>query len=391
MSTASSSIGRARLRFGAMLAALAVSAMMIVGCGSDDGGDDGDDTGNNGGNPAAVPGATLEAKFLWLKTNAQSSADYTLEVNADEAITAKTLDAANLNGSSAVKITLVGIGAERAVSLSGGGPLFNIQSGDTLVLGNNVSLTQGSGDNGSLVIVEEGGALIMEDGASVTGVTNNSVWGGAVQVWGTFTMNGGEISDNNGHYGGGVAVYGGTFTMNGGSITDNTVSDGAINRGGGVYIDGDKGGTFTMTGGTISDNKADGGGGVYLGKGTFTMTGGAISGNQAGEAGGVLVGSGTFTMSGGVISGNTAGMGGGLFIGVNGTFNKTAAGGIVYGSDADASLKNTATDSGSDNKAGHAVYVYGGRYGSGWRNSTVTANEALSVANQELGAGTWGD
>jgi len=326
--------------------------------------------------PILVPGANLNAKFQWLKTNASSFTDYTVEVNAHEDLTAKTLDAANLNGRGTVKITLVGIGAERIVQLSGGGPLFTIKNGITLVLGNNIHLTQGGGSGGALVDVDTGGKFFMEDGSSVTNVTNTGIWGGAVRVWGTFTMNGGTISDNTATDGG-VAVYEGTFTMNGGTIYNNSKRGVHVSR---------SGGTFTMTGGTISGNKE---GGVDVGsESSFTMSGGTISGNQAGDGGGVYAG-GTFTMSGGVISGNTASMGGGVFVGSYGNLNKTAAGGIIYGND-DATNKNTATG-GTTGKAGHAIYIYGGSYNDGWRNSTVTANEAITAVNGDSGTGTWGD
>jgi hypothetical protein len=45
---------------------------------------------------------------------------------------------------------------------------------------------------------------------------------------------------------------------------------------------------------------------------------------------------------GGEISGNEASAGGGVYVTNSGTF--TMEGGIIYGTDADASLQNTATD-----------------------------------------------
>jgi len=339
--------------------------------------------------PSIVPGATLEAKFLWLKNNARNFWDYTVYVTAHDTLTAKTIDAANLNNSGTVKITLEGVGVERMVQLSGGGPLFTIKNGYTLVLENNIKLMQGGGNNGSLILVDTGGTLIMETGSSVTNVTVSStaVWCGSVQVWGNFTMKGGAISDNNGHYGGGVAVYGGIFTMNGGSITNNTVYSSGGYDGGGVYVD--DGATFILINGTISGNQGGRGGGVYA-AGIFNMSGGTISGNQADDGGGVYVGK-TFNMNGGTIAGNTAKMGGGVFVGVYGTISKTAAGGIIYGNDAlDAVYKNTATG-GTAGKAGHAIYIYGGSYDKGWRNSTINANEALTAVNGGVGIGIWGD
>jgi hypothetical protein len=78
--------------------------------------------------------------------------------------------------------------------------------------------------------------------------------------------------------------------------------------------------------------------------------------------GGVYVGSsGTFTMSGGTVSGNTASesssyyshhsYGGGVYVG--GTFTKSG-GGTIYGSDPEATLRNTAA---SGDNYGHAVFV----------------------------------
>ncbi|MDE7439928.1 MAG: cadherin-like beta sandwich domain-containing protein [Clostridia bacterium] len=97
-------------------------------------------------------------------------------------------------------------------------------------------------------------------------------------------------------YGGGVYVYG-TFTMSGGEIINNEALS-ADTFGGGVNAN-----EFTMTGGTISGNRASDGGGVFVG-GTFEMSGGTISGNRASYDGGVFVG-GTFKVSGTVtITGN---------------------------------------------------------------------------------------
>ncbi|MDR2194057.1 MAG: InlB B-repeat-containing protein [Treponema sp.] len=89
--------------------------------------------------------------------------------------------------------------------------------------------------------------------------------------------------------------------------------------------------------------------------GRLVMNAGSkISGNStSSHGGGVYVSGGTFTMSGGEISGNTASSyGGGVYVSYGGTFTKQT-GGTVYGSDASATLKNTA----SGTSYGHAVYV----------------------------------
>ena len=284
-----------------------------------------------------VSGATLAAKLNWLQTNAQSNCNYIIEVSADESISPSTL---SYSERSNIGIILIGTGAVRTVSLSSVGSLFTVEHGVTLVLGNNITL-QGRNDNtASLVYVDYDGTLVMNAGSVVTGNTTTSD-GGGVYVYGTFTMNGGEISNNTCSSGerertGGGGVYvGGTFTMNGGEISGNNASDG----GGGVYVHG----IFTMNGGEISNNTCPsgergntGGGGVYVG-GTFMMSGGKISGNTGsssmtgsiGNGGGVYV-NGTFTMAGGEISGNTGfHNGGGVFVYFNGAF--TMNGGIISG------------------------------------------------------------
>jgi hypothetical protein len=145
-----------------------------------------------------------------------------------------------------------------------------------------------------------------------------------------------------------------------------------------------------MSGGTITGNTTNynyGGGGVFVSYGTFTMSGGTISGNTAAAydsdgGGGVFVSYGTFTMSGGTISGNTARYyGGGVYV-YGGAFTKQS-GGIIYGSDANAALKNTASvgDSG-----GHAVYVNS----SPAKMRNITAGEGVALDNTVSGtAGGW--
>lgn len=170
------------------------------------------------------------------------------------------------------------------------------------------------GDHGNIT-VNNGGKLTLNYG-TISDFTGSTHGGGVKVDNGTFTMNGGVISNNKS---GGVYVSG-TFTMNGGTITGNFDSNG-----GGVYVEG----TFTMNGGTISDNTATSagggvGGGVYINGGTSNMSGGTITGNTASSGAGVYINSGkTFTMTGGSISNNTAynssGNGGGVYVG--GTFN----------------------------------------------------------------------
>jgi len=119
-------------------------------------------------------------------------------------------------------------------------------------------------------------------------------------------MNGGKISNN----GTGVSISSnGTFTMNGGIISDNA------GRGVNARPSGETAKTtIIMSNGKISGNK---GGGVFVVRGTFTMSNGEIYDNTSnGDGGGVNVGGyGTFTMSGGEIYDNTSnGNGGGVYV-----------------------------------------------------------------------------
>jgi fibronectin type 3 domain-containing protein len=324
----------------------------------------------------------LPETLSWLSANAVDSGYYALLLGKDETTPPQTLSYSGMN----IMIVLKGKGGERTVSLEGDGSLFTVGSGVTLVLEDGATLKGHSSNTTSLVMVSLGGNLVLNDGGAISGntVSSSPVYGGGVYVdEGTFTMNGGTISGNtiytpaSAAYGGGVYVNNGTFTMNGGTINGNTASSSyyggggvavfngtftmsggeisgntASATGGGVFISGGGGGgTFTMSDGTISGNTANYGGGVFI-EGTFTMNDGEISGNTASASGGgVYVKYGTSTMSGGEISGNTTSYGGGGVYADQGSFIKQS-GGIIYGSNADVGLKNTAN-------YGSAVYVNG--------------------------------
>ena len=170
------------------------------------------------------------------------------------------------------------------------------------------SVTHADNKYGRGVEVEKGTFNLY--GGIITGNNGETMsnHGGGVEVAnGVFNMYGGKISGNmGGSYcsGGGVYVVDSscTFNLYSGEISGNNGSSGGVE----VY------GTFNMSGGSITDNKATYGGGVEVRGRTavFTMSGGKISGNTAGGGigGGVLVLGGTFTVSGNVnITNNTAG------------------------------------------------------------------------------------
>jgi len=309
-------------------------------------------------------------------------------------------------------------------SNGGGGGVF-VNSGTLTMRGNStVSVNTafsgyrswGDYGGGGGVLVNGGTFTIQESatvsGNSARGLRDSSneiapVFGGGIYiVTGTFTMEGGTISNNTAEYdwtnsggGSGVCNRGGTFIMAGGSIFSNAGSSGIENRGnftmrGNATVSGNRtsrngggvsnSGTFIMEGNSsVLNNTANFGGGVYgnltmqdsavvsgntaaiSGGGvyvreSFIMRGNAtISGNTATYGGGVYNG-GTFAMeSNATVSGNIAkDRGGGVYIGGStdifgsfsgGTFTKT--GGNIFGDDADQDLRNTAISS-----MGHAVF-----------------------------------
>jgi len=355
----------------------------------------------------------LANKLAWLQTYAQNNTAYVLEVDADESINPHTL---SYSGRSNITITLIGVDAERIVSLSSNGAMLTVESGVTVVLDNNITLrgcsdinplsSTGNNDT-SLVRVNSSGTLIMKTGSIITGNTNFSSSsdsrGGGVYVDNnaTFTMNGGEISGNTASssyddgylygvsysYGGGVYVgSNATFTMNSGKISDNSAYTSSSSRtsysyGGGVCV----GGAFTMNGGEISGNTAytpssssvisySYGGGVYV-NGTFTMSSGKISDNTAyaysistpySYGGGVYISNGTFTMEDGEITSNTVSSssssssysysyGGGLCVSGVATF--TMSSGKISGNTASTSFSSS-----SDFSYGGGVYMSGGAF-----------------------------
>jgi hypothetical protein len=227
-----------------------------------------------------------------------------------------------------------------ALKLTGQGSLITVGSGVTLTL-RNIAFN-GVADNNASLINVDGGHLILEDGAVITG--NTSSEGGA-----------------------GVQGNAGGITMNSGAIISDNETTATV--GGGIYIDDSSPFNFTMNGGTITNNKvrADNGWGGGIGingdNNTFTMKGGTISGNEASIGGGVMLyAGGVFTMNGGKIKGNTGGFGGGVCVdqSYGSTFTKAKkdagqgiAGGVIYGNDVGDNLANTAADG-----RGHAVCYY---------------------------------
>jgi hypothetical protein len=224
-----------------------------------------------------------------------------------------------------------------------------------------------NGEVGRGVTVNFGGTLIMTDGMICNNIDGFAVYagyagllpqdGGGVYNSGSFSMYGGEIS-NNTSYGSGGGVYnnGYDFTMYGGKISGNAAS-----AGGGVS---NYNGKILLCGGSISDNAVKGaGGGVDIFYGSFVMSGGVISGNVAWDKGGGVYSYfmfSSFSMSGGEITNNTASMGGGVCT----DYEFTMAGGVVSGNVADT---------------GGGVYVGNGSFSN--IGGVVSGNTASQTSN----------
>jgi hypothetical protein len=184
----------------------------------------------------------------WLQKNAKSGNTYILEASANGSLAPQKLSYSGVNN---ITIILRGDDKNRIIRLSSNGAMFDIFSGVSLVLENNITLQGRRRNNDSLVRVR-GGTFVMNSGTTITGNTNINYGGGVYVISnGNFTMNGGIISGNKAIDGGGVAVYSeGAFTMNGGTISGNTASS----LGGGVSV---VLGTLIKNGGTITGYASD--------------------------------------------------------------------------------------------------------------------------------------
>ena len=280
--------------------------------------------------------------------------------------------------------------------ITGGNGLYggvDMIDGTFTMNGGTISDNTATNDGGG-VYVDQDGTFNMSDG-TISGNTATNYDGGGVYMDGTFTMTGGTISDNTANRtGGGVYVTGSNskFTLENGIISGNTATNG-----GGVYFDG--GNTFEMSGGTISGNTATNGGGIYFyGAITFEMNGGTITGNTASSnGGGVYVPYGMFTLEVGTITDNSATDGGGVYIDrgmftlESGTVSGNTAssnGGGVYTSSLTTLTLEDGTISGNFAYAGGGgVYMSGGK--STMNGGTISGNSALVGGGMYIYGGTF--
>jgi len=240
---------------------------------------------------------------------------------------------------------------------------------------------------GGGVFVDANGTFAMHEDAKVssnsaTNTSNHNGYGSGVCIGEgvTFTMRDNTVVSNN-IRGQGVYIYQrATFTM-----WDNAAISG--NTGGGVGVG--SGATFIMQNNTVVSNNtvsSGDGGGVYN-SGTFTMRdNAAVSNNTASsQGGGVYNYSGTFIMrDNAVLSGNTA-SGGGVYNRSNSSVIFRIAGGTIYGTDAEAELKNTGTNA-ALYKGSSATAQYGTFNGDTFISSGTlsSTNNTIRVVNGVL-------
>ncbi|AEF81949.1 fibronectin type III domain-containing protein [Leadbettera azotonutricia] len=357
---------------------------------------------------------TITSSASYLSASAVNGHDYLIITGEDESLAPLALSYPGKT----IGIALMGLGAERTISLNANGSMFTVSQGVTLALKDNLILAGLTTNDSPLVRINTNGSFTMEGGtisgnsssysgggvyssgsftmkggtisgnSSSFSSSSSSYGGGSVYVSsnGSFTMKGGTISGNSSSHGGGVYVTSnGSFTMEGGTISGNSSSY----EGGGVYVTSD--GSFTMGGGTISGNSSSsyGGGGVYIySNGSFTLKGGTIRENTASSRGGgvYVYSSGSFTMEGGTISGNSSSYeGGGVCVSSDGSFTKSGTS-IIYG-DTDTTHTAGANENTALSGQGHAIYWYASP--SKQRQSTLGANVDLSTNTADAGYANW--
>ena len=227
----------------------------------------------------------------------------------------------------------------------------------TLDLNGFVLKYQNDSQRGSVIVVENGGQLTIEDSntskPSHRFNPNGKLWV-LDEASGTETVTGGVITGGTGkpiqfgsgkyvydaYYGGGVYIApGGQLTMTGGNIVGCSAE-----FGGGICIESErdgKQGQFSMSGGNIIGCSAECGGGVYVdsesNQSPFSMSGGSSIGCVASDIGGGVRASGTFKMSGQAVirsctveSATQSIYGGGIYVNSSSSFEMSGEAKIEY-------------------------------------------------------------
>ena len=221
---------------------------------------------------------------------------------------------------------------------------------------------------GGLIILGPGNGLIYRalsgdivslKGISLQGGINKAGAGGAIENYGTLTLDRCTLVSNSSATDGG-AIY--NASRGNLSITNCFLATNAASaHGGGIYNEG----TLTVTQCTISGNASKDGGGIHN-VGTLTMSRCAVLGNQSTNGGGIY-NEGALTVSQCTVFGNTASLGGGGIRNVG-----TAARLTVRG----------CTISGNDSKDGGGIYIENGSVNLG--SGIVAGNTATGGVGPDI-------
>ena len=343
------------------------------------------------GSPATDPGGAI---------NATGSASLILDTAVITNNQTSSTGGGIAIGSGSLTVTNSQIMSNTATN-SGGGIYSN---NGPITLNNSQILTNTTASNGGGVSLNQPNASLVMNSGQINGNISTNILpsafpGGGVHILqGTFTLNGGEIRNNQAIRGGGVLISAasegsvGSATINGGQVIDNEAS-----YGGGVYVRGSllSSAVLTINGGEVTQNESTssssfGGGGIYIFQGTAVMNGGSISANTAANFGGALeIAEGSFTLNGGEIFNNSAANMGGAIYNDRGTLmvkggtihsNSSSAdgGGGIYN---DANGHVTIANSAILTNTAVAPATGGGMLNTGtltMTNVTMSGNEAAS-------------
>ncbi|MCL2610177.1 MAG: S-layer homology domain-containing protein [Defluviitaleaceae bacterium] len=188
----------------------------------------------------------------------------------------------------------------------GGGGIF-IQNNGTVIMNDGFIDNNSSDGQGGGVRIHDISTFTMNNGTISNNTARRSGGGINIHAGGTINMHGGKILDNRAYAnnantgidaargGGGVFLTdtASIFTMTGGTIAGNTAP-----RGGGVRV---ANGVFTINGGEIRDNNAT----VAEGGGVFLNIGTAIAGARMNMRGGIVAENTAITNGGGIFTSAT--------------------------------------------------------------------------------------
>jgi len=291
--------------------------------------------------PIEPPGATFVDKLAYIRSSAGAGVGlvYDVVVNQNEYIDPQFISTMGQNVT--VIIHSASSSDVKSIQLQSVGYLFSVDNNITLRL-QDIVLKGMSTNNRALVLVGQGGKLILVSGSKVTQNTNTLIGG----------------------TGGGIHVNGGVLEINEGAeiVENKTIYAGRSIHGGGIHVENQ--GNVIIRGGMISENIS-------------------ASTSTYGNGGGVFItGNSTVTMSGGIISKNIGWNGGGIYVTSGSSFTKRAisdssTSGIIYGGIVDNA--NTALN--SNGSRGNAIYRDFSTKKE--RNSTLGYYDTISTISDE--------